>query len=63
MHTNQEAQIKAMELVKRPNAEDVDMKAHGGRHAGKDYYRQGTNEDGHPREIKIVVGEGRVSQY
>ena len=59
MHTNQEAQIKAMELVERSNAEDVDMKAHH----GKDYHRQGTNEDGHPREIKIVVGEGRVSQY
>ena len=61
MHTEQEAQVKAMELVKKSNAEGVDMKAHGGRHDGKDHHWEGTNENGHPREIKIVVGEGKVS--
>lgn len=61
MHTEQEAQVKAEELVKKSNAEGVSMKAHGGRHDGKDHRWEGTNENGHPREIKIVVGEGSVS--
>lgn len=61
LHTEQEAQVRAMELVKQSNAEGVDMKAHGGRHDGKDHHWQGTNENGHPREIKIIVGQGKVS--
>ena len=61
LHTEQEAQVKAMELVKQSNAEGVDLKAHGGRHDGKDHHWVGTNENGHPREIKIIVGEGKVS--
>jgi hypothetical protein len=61
LHTEQEAQVRAMELVKQSNAEGVDMKAHGGRHDGKDHHWVGTNENGHPREIKIIVGEGKVS--
>ena len=61
LHTEQEAQVKAMELVKQSNAEGVDMKAHGGRHDGKDHHWVGTNENGHPREIKIIVGQGKVS--
>ncbi len=60
-HTEQEAQVKAEELVKKSNAEGVPLKAHGGRHDGKDHHWQGTNENGHPREIKIVVGQGKVS--
>ncbi len=61
LHTEQEAQVRAMELVKQSNAEGVDMKAHGGRHDGKDHHWTGTNENGHPREIKIIVGQGKVS--
>ncbi len=55
-HTEQEAQEKAKELVKASNVEGVTMHAHSGRHDGKDYHWQGTNENGHPREIKIVTG-------
>ncbi len=61
LHTEQEAQVRAAELVKISNAEGVSMKAHGGRHDGKDHHWIGTNENGHPREIKIIVGEGKVS--
>jgi hypothetical protein len=61
VHTEQEAQDKAQELVKASNVEGVTMHAHGGRHDGKDYHWQGKNEDGHPREIKIVVGEAHTS--
>ncbi len=61
VHTEQEAQVKAEELVKKSNGEGVTMHAHGGRHDGKDYHWQGKTENGHPREIKIVVGEGKVS--
>lgn len=60
-HTEQEAQVKAEELVKKSHAEGVAMHAHGGRHDGKDHHWQGTNENGHPREIKIIVGEGKAS--
>ena len=60
-HTEQEAQVKAQELVKQSHAEGIALHAHGGRHDGKDHHWQGTNENGHPREIKIVVGEGKVS--
>ena len=61
LHTEQEAQVRAEELVKISNTEGVTMHAHGGRHDGKDHHWQGTNENGHPREIKIIVGEGKVS--
>ncbi len=61
LHTEQEAQVRAEELVKMSNAEGVTMHAHGGRHDGKDYHWEGKNENGHPREIKIIVGEGKVS--
>jgi len=60
-HTEQEAQVKAEELVKKSHAEGVALHAHGGRHDGKDHHWQGTNENGHPREIKIIVGQGQVS--
>ncbi len=60
-HTEQEAQVKAEELVKKSHAEGVAMHAHGGRHDGKDHHWQGTNENGHPRAIEIVVGQGNVS--
>lgn len=61
LHTEQEAQVRAEEMVKMSNAEGVTMHAHGGRHDGKDYHWEGKNENGHPREIKIIVGEGKVS--
>lgn len=60
-HTEQEAQVKAEGLVKKSHAEGVVLHAHSGRHDGKDYHWQGKNENGHPREIKIIVGEGKVS--
>jgi len=55
VHTEQDAQAKAEELVKKSHAEGVTLHAHGGRHDGKDYHWIGKNDDGHPREIKIVT--------
>ena len=61
VHTEQEAQAKAEELVKDSSTEGVDLHPQGGRHHGKTEHWSGTNADGHPREIKIVVGQAHSS--
>jgi len=60
-HTEQEAQVKAQELVKKSNAEGVTMHSLSGRDEGKDHHWYVTKGNGHQREIKIVVGQGGVS--
>lgn len=56
-HTEPELREKLDALVHDSHAGGVDLHPQGARHDGMAHHYQGTNENGHPRELKIMATE------
>ena len=56
-HTEPELREKLEALVHDSNVEGVTLHPQGSRHDGMAHHYQGQNENGHPRELKIMATE------